>query len=185
MDVSEGEHASYSPTTDERSGFATTRTNPRISPSIYCQNKSDVNVLRDLYCGDFPVKHQRAVELFVWAAFSGLIAVALVGNVTVMWIIAHCKTMHNSFNLMLFNIALADFLIALLNVGTTWTFNFYFDWWYGDYFCPLNHFFGVAPTSASVFTMMVVSHDRQLCGHRGSLGQAGDEQEAGLLPDRA
>ncbi|KAI6192461.1 G-PROTEIN-RECEP-F1-2 domain-containing protein [Aphelenchoides fujianensis] len=164
MDVSEGEHASYSP--QLMNDLIRNYANESKDIAFYlCQNKSDVNVLRDLYCGDFPVKHQRAVELFVWAAFSGLIAVALVGNATVMWIIAHCKTMHNSFNLMLFNIALADFLIALLNVGTTWTFNFYFDWWYGDYFCPLNHFFGVAPTSASVFTMMVVSHDRQTSTH--------------------
>lgn len=69
--------------------------------------------------------------------------------------------MHRGFNYFLFNIAFADFLIALLNVGTTWTFNFYYDWWYGD-FCAVNLFFGVAPTCVSVFTMMAVSWDRYI-----------------------
>uniref|UniRef100_A0A7E4VN36 G_PROTEIN_RECEP_F1_2 domain-containing protein n=1 Tax=Panagrellus redivivus TaxID=6233 RepID=A0A7E4VN36_PANRE len=55
--------------------------------------------------------------------------------------------------------AVADFLMALLNAGSTWTFNFYYDWWFGQ-FCSINHFFGVAPTCVSVFTMMVVSWDR-------------------------
>ncbi|CAD5214774.1 unnamed protein product [Bursaphelenchus okinawaensis] len=120
---------------------------------------SNIGGLKDLYCGEFPIKHTLWVEYFVWVAFSSLITVALVGNAIVMWIIVHTRVMHSSFNYFLFNMALADFLMALLNTGTTWTFNFYYDWWYGS-FCHFNHFFGVAPTCISVFTMMVVSHDR-------------------------
>ncbi|CAD5221158.1 unnamed protein product [Bursaphelenchus xylophilus] len=120
---------------------------------------TNIGGLKDLYCGEFPIKHSRSVEWFVWISFSSLISVALIGNASVMWIIINNKAMHYSFNYFLFNMAVADFLMALLNTGTTWTFNFYYDWWYGS-FCHFNNFFGVAPTCISVFTMMIVSHDR-------------------------
>jgi hypothetical protein len=83
----------------------------------------------------------REVELFVWAAFSLLIATAVIGNGIVMYIIVRCKAMHHSFNYFLLNMACADLLMALLNCGTTWTFNLYYEWWYGK-FCPVNVFFG-------------------------------------------
>ncbi|KIH48260.1 hypothetical protein ANCDUO_21673, partial [Ancylostoma duodenale] len=37
--------------------------------------------------------------------------------------------MHHGFNYFLFNMAFADLLIAVFNVGTSWTFNLYHDWW--------------------------------------------------------
>lgn len=67
--------------------------------------------------------------------------------------------MRKGFHYFLFNMAFADFLIASVNVGTSWTFNFYYNWWYGD-FCAVNFFFGVAPTCVSVFTMVALSLDR-------------------------
>uniref|UniRef100_A0A914WH49 G-protein coupled receptors family 1 profile domain-containing protein n=1 Tax=Plectus sambesii TaxID=2011161 RepID=A0A914WH49_9BILA len=113
----------------------------------------------DLYCLEFPINYPVVVQIFVGVAFMALIVFALIGNGLVMWIIARHKIMHQSFYYFLFNLALADFLIALLNVGTSWTYNFYYDWWFGD-FCPFNHYFGVVPTCVCVFTMMVVSWDR-------------------------
>uniref|UniRef100_F1L5K6 G-protein coupled receptor tkr-1 n=1 Tax=Ascaris suum TaxID=6253 RepID=F1L5K6_ASCSU len=124
-----------------------------------CSNMKTATPLPDLHCQEFPVKHSIPTQIVVATAFSILILTAVIGNCVVMWIIATHKVMHRGFNYFLFNIAFADFLIALLNVGTTWTFNFYYDWWYGD-FCAVNLFFGVAPTCVSVFTMMAVSWDR-------------------------
>ncbi|VDM56678.1 unnamed protein product [Angiostrongylus costaricensis] len=72
---------------------------------------------------------------------------------TVFWV------MHYGFNYFLFNMAFADLLIAVFNVGTSWTFNLYHDWWYGD-ICILTSFFGIAPTTVSVFSMMALSWDR-------------------------
>jgi hypothetical protein len=95
----------------------------------------------------------------VGIAYVALIFFALVGNGLVMWIIGRHRIMHKSFYYFLFNMALADFLIALLNVGTSWLYNFYNDWWFGD-FCSFSRFFGVVPTCVSVFTMMIVSWDR-------------------------
>uniref|UniRef100_A0A914EMU0 G-protein coupled receptors family 1 profile domain-containing protein n=1 Tax=Acrobeloides nanus TaxID=290746 RepID=A0A914EMU0_9BILA len=115
--------------------------------------------LPDLDCNPSPLQHSIPVQIFVAIAFTSLIIAALIGNLVVMWIICSSKVMRKSFNFFLFNIAVADFLMALMNAGTTWTFNFYYDWWYGD-FCPINHFFGVVPTCVSIFTMMVVSYDR-------------------------
>ena len=69
------------------------------------------------------------------------------------------QVMDTGFNRFLFNMALADLMIALFNVGTTWTFNFYYDWWYGS-LCTPTTFFGIAPTTVSVFSMMSLSWDR-------------------------
>uniref|UniRef100_A0A7I4YHK7 G_PROTEIN_RECEP_F1_2 domain-containing protein n=1 Tax=Haemonchus contortus TaxID=6289 RepID=A0A7I4YHK7_HAECO len=91
--------------------------------------------------------------------FVTLMAAAVIGNAVVMWIIYKHKVMHHGFNYFLFNMAFADLLIAVFNVGTSWTFNLYHDWWYGD-ICVLTSFFGIAPTTVSVFSMMALSWDR-------------------------
>lgn len=92
-------------------------------------------------------------------AFVLLMATAIIGNSVVMWIIYQHKVMHYGFNYFLFNMAFADLLIALFNVGTSWTYNLYYDWWYGD-LCTLTSFFGIAPTTVSVCSMMALSWDR-------------------------
>ncbi|VDK55395.1 unnamed protein product [Anisakis simplex] len=131
-----------------------------------CSNVNSASPMPDLHCQQFPVEHSIPTQVVVASAFSILILTAVIGNCVVMWIIAMhkvisvtLKVMHRRFNYFLLNMAFADFLIALLNVGTTWTFNFYYDWWFGK-FCAVNLFFGVAPTCVSVFTMVAVSWDR-------------------------
>ncbi|EYC09323.1 hypothetical protein Y032_0061g3278 [Ancylostoma ceylanicum] len=99
------------------------------------------------------------VQVFAGIMFISLMATAVVGNAVVMWIIYRHKVMHHGFNYFLFNMAFADLLIAVFNVGTSWTFNLYHDWWYGD-ICILTSFFGIAPTTVSVFSMMALSWDR-------------------------
>ncbi|CAI4227498.1 unnamed protein product [Auanema sp. JU1783] len=116
--------------------------------------------LRDkLYCQAFKIVVPLHVAVFVNTAFLLLIFMAAAGNAAVMWIIARHKTMRNGFNFFLFNMAFADLMIAVLNVGTSWTFNLYYDWWYGS-LCTPTSFFGIAPTSVSVFSMMALSWDR-------------------------
>ena len=124
-----------------------------------CSRTKSITPLPDLQCTEFPIKHSLGVQIFVATAFTLLIIFALIGNSLVMWIILYSKAMRTSFNFFLFNMAIADFLMALLNAGSTWSFNFYYQWYFGN-FCPVNHFFGVAPTCVSIFTMMVVSWDR-------------------------
>ncbi|KAE9552463.1 hypothetical protein FO519_004315 [Halicephalobus sp. NKZ332] len=124
-----------------------------------CTHSNTIAPLPDLQCDEFPITHSISVQIFVATAFTLLILSAIIGNSVVMWIILYSKVMRRSFNFFLFNMAFADFLMALLNAGSTWSFNFYYDWWFGN-FCPINNFFGIAPTCISVFTMMVVSWDR-------------------------
>uniref|UniRef100_A0A8R1HK68 G_PROTEIN_RECEP_F1_2 domain-containing protein n=1 Tax=Caenorhabditis japonica TaxID=281687 RepID=A0A8R1HK68_CAEJA len=115
-----------------------------------------------------------ATQVFVAISFVLLMATAIIGNSVVMWIIYKHKVMHYGFNYFLFNMAFADLLIALFNVGTSWTYNLYYDWWlviphkkhskckvsrYGD-LCTLTSFFGIAPTTVSVCSMMALSWDR-------------------------
>ncbi|VDO20544.1 unnamed protein product [Haemonchus placei] len=101
----------------------------------------------------------REVQISACVMFVTLMAAAVIGNAVVMWIIYKHKVMHHGFNYFLFNMAFADLLIAVFNVGTSWTFNLYHDWWYGD-ICVLTSFFGIAPTTVSVFSMMALSWDR-------------------------
>ena len=110
-----------------------------------CTHSNTIAPLPDLQCDEFPITHSISVQIFVATAFTLLILCALIGNSVVMWIILYSKVMRRSFNFFLFNMAFADFLMALLNAGSTWSFNFYYDWWFGN-FCPINNFFGIAPT---------------------------------------
>ncbi|CAJ0942161.1 unnamed protein product, partial [Mesorhabditis belari] len=125
----------------------------------YLCNHRNLTEDDDLYCAVDESSYSLAFQGIVWAAFILLILAAVVGNVCVMWIIYSHKVMHHGFNYFLFNMALADLLIAVFNVGSSWSFNLYYDWWYGN-FCTVNQFFGVAPTCVSVFSMMALSWDR-------------------------
>ncbi|TKR86549.1 hypothetical protein L596_011124 [Steinernema carpocapsae] len=98
--------------------------------------------------------------IFVATMFSFTIAASLIGNGVVMWIIIRHKVMKKSFNIFLFNLALADCLNSVFNAATTWPYNLYYRWWFGRVFCTINIFVGVVPTCVSVFTMMFVSFDR-------------------------
>nr|CDJ95999.1 unnamed protein product [Haemonchus contortus] len=109
--------------------------------------------------------------------FVTLMAAAVIGNAVVMWIIYKHKVMHHGFNYFLFNMAFADLLIAVFNVGTSWTFNLYHDWWYGD-ICVLTSFFGIAPTTVSVFSMMALSWDRSTDVAAGSNSKASNHIRA-------
>lgn len=68
--------------------------------------------------------------------------------------------MQYGFNYFLFNMSLSDFLITLLNAGSTWSFNLYYEWYYPNYFCKLNSYFGLAPICSSLFSLMYISYDR-------------------------
>ncbi|CAI5444295.1 unnamed protein product [Caenorhabditis angaria] len=100
-------------------------------------------------------------QIFIITAFLLLILVAVIGNSVVLWIIYRHKVMHHGFNFFLFNMAFADLLNALFNVGTSWPYNLYYDWWFGNTFA-ITTFFGIAPTTVSVCSMMCLSYDRCL-----------------------
>ncbi|KAF1761163.1 hypothetical protein GCK72_009417 [Caenorhabditis remanei] len=127
-----------------------------------CKNAENLTLPAELngifFCAP-SYKEGLATQVFVAIAFVLLMATAIIGNSVVMWIIYKHKVMHYGFNYFLFNMAFADLLIALFNVGTSWTYNLYYDWWYGD-LCTLTSFFGIAPTTVSVCSMMALSWDR-------------------------
>ncbi|CAD6195932.1 unnamed protein product [Caenorhabditis auriculariae] len=112
-----------------------------------------------VYCSNALEKDSLEIQVFVTCMFVFLMAFAITGNSVVMWIIYKHKVMHHGFNYFLFNMAFADLLIASFNVGTSWTYNLYYDWWFGD-LCILTSYVGVAPTTVSVFSMMALSWDR-------------------------
>lgn len=93
-------------------------------------------------------------------AFIILIAVALSGNLIVIWIVMAHKRMRTVTNYFLVNLAAADTLISLLNIPFISTFLLYQNWWYGELWCRCANFVSICSLSASVLTLMAIAIDR-------------------------
>lgn len=96
-----------------------------------------------------------------WCALFGCIfVVALLGNATVIYIIATVKTMRSKTNLFLLNLAIADLLTVLFNL----LFNFYFmlssHWPFGHIYCTICNFISYLTVTASVLTITATSMER-------------------------
>ncbi|GMT19213.1 hypothetical protein PFISCL1PPCAC_10510, partial [Pristionchus fissidentatus] len=63
-----------------------------------------------VYCSSSNVS--LLVQAIIAFSFILLIVASITGNIVVMWIIYRHKVMHHAFNIFLFNMALADLLIA-------------------------------------------------------------------------
>ena len=94
-------------------------------------------------------------------AFVTMVIVAAGGNAIVMWIVLAHKRMRTVTNYFLVNLALADFLISVLNT----LFNFIYmlhgnDWPFGRTYCKISQFITTTTLAASVFTFMAIAIDR-------------------------
>ncbi|WKY05809.1 hypothetical protein Q1695_006206 [Nippostrongylus brasiliensis] len=113
-----------------------------------------------LYCEPFPFQHSIFAQIIYIVLFSTTILLALIGNFTVMWIVLKHRQMRTVTNCYLLNLAVADASISILNAGFTWSYNFYYIWKLGSFYCRFNNMMGITPICASVFTMIVMSIDR-------------------------
>lgn len=93
-------------------------------------------------------------------AFVLIIVLGVGGNSGVIWIVLYHRRMRTVTNYFLINLALADMSISLLNVCFSFPFNLYYQWFFGETYCPINNLMGITPTCASVFTMIAMSWDR-------------------------
>ncbi|KAE9418871.1 hypothetical protein Angca_003403 [Angiostrongylus cantonensis] len=113
-----------------------------------------------LYCEPFPFQHPLYTQIIYILLFSTTILLALVGNFTVIWIVLRHRRMRTVTNCYLLNLAVADASISILNTGFSWSYNFYYIWKLGSFYCRFNNMMGITPICASVFTMIVMSIDR-------------------------
>ncbi|CAI5447166.1 unnamed protein product [Caenorhabditis angaria] len=129
------------------------------STDIFSQlifEKFKVNLLFE----EKPFVHVWYSQVFYCVLFTLTIAAALIGNFTVMWIILYHRQMRSVTNYYLFNLAVADTSISIFNTGFSWTYNYYYVWRFGQFYCQVNQLMGITPICASVFTMIVMSIER-------------------------
>lgn len=126
-----------------------------------CNTIVAANEIENLMCSDHILRHTWWVQLIYIFLFSSIVVLSVGGNLTVIWIVLWHKRMRASItNYFLLNLAIADASISIFNVCFSFTYNLYYDWYFGTTYCTFNNFMGVAPTSASVFTLMAMSLDR-------------------------
>ncbi|XP_050343718.1 tachykinin-like peptides receptor 99D isoform X1 [Nymphalis io] len=113
--------------------------------------------------------------------FAGMVVVATLGNVVVIWIVLANKRMRSVTNYFLVNLSVADTMVSTLNVTFNFTYMLYSDWPFGHFYCKFCQFIAVLSISASVFTLMAISIDRYVAimsplkprlGKRATLGIA-------------
>ncbi|XP_034943701.1 tachykinin-like peptides receptor 99D isoform X2 [Chelonus insularis] len=99
----------------------------------------------------------------IWTfLFVGMIIVATLGNIIVIWIVLRHKRMRTVTNYFLVNLSIADAMVSTLNV----TFNYFYmlnsHWTFGNLYCKISQFIAVLTICASVFTLMAISIDRYM-----------------------
>lgn len=93
-------------------------------------------------------------------AFITILIISSGGNLIVIWIVLAHKRMRTVTNYFLVNLAIADFLISVLNLPFTFLFLMYQDWWFGNFFCKFSCFISPCTISVSVLTFMAIAIDR-------------------------
>lgn len=101
------------------------------------------------------------LQLIHIVAFVSMVIVAAGGNAIVIWIVLAHKRMRTVTNYFLVNLAVADFLISVLNT----LFNFVYmlhgnDWPFGRTYCKVSQFISTCTISVSVLTFMAIAIDR-------------------------
>ncbi|XP_049694788.1 tachykinin-like peptides receptor 99D isoform X2 [Helicoverpa armigera] len=111
--------------------------------------------------------------------FAGMVVVATVGNLVVIWIVLANKRMRSVTNYFLVNLSVADAMVSTLNVTFNFTYMLNSDWPFGHFYCKFCQFIAVLSISASVFTLLAISVDRYVAimsplqprlGKRATLG---------------
>ncbi|KPP59308.1 hypothetical protein Z043_122783, partial [Scleropages formosus] len=102
-------------------------------------------------------------RLALWSLAYGLVlAVALVGNLVVIWIIVAHRRMRTVTNYFLLNLAFSDAAMAAFNTLVNFVYAAHGEWYFGDSYCRFHNFFPVAAVFASIYSMSAISVDRYM-----------------------
>uniref|UniRef100_A0A1I7ZEQ4 G_PROTEIN_RECEP_F1_2 domain-containing protein n=1 Tax=Steinernema glaseri TaxID=37863 RepID=A0A1I7ZEQ4_9BILA len=135
----------------------------RLMLGCNCSQVSLMNMdSLQLHCLPFPFVHHLLVQVIYIFMFAALITCAVGGNFAVIWIVLRHERMRTVTNYYLVNLAVADILISILNTGFSGSYNLYYVWVFGPFYCAINNLMGITPICASVFTMIVMSFDRYM-----------------------
>uniref|UniRef100_A0A3Q1FT29 Tachykinin receptor 1 n=1 Tax=Acanthochromis polyacanthus TaxID=80966 RepID=A0A3Q1FT29_9TELE len=102
-------------------------------------------------------------RIVLWAiAYSGIVIVSVVGNVTVIWIITAHKRMRTVTNYFLLNLAFAEASMSAFNTVINFTYAVHNEWYFGLVYCRFHNFFPIAAVFASIYSMTAIALDRYM-----------------------
>ncbi|KAM6901120.1 tachykinin receptor 1b isoform 1-T1 [Lycodopsis pacificus] len=104
---------------------------------------------------------QPAWQITLWAvAYCSIVAVSVVGNMVVIWIILAHKRMRTVTNYFLVNLALAEAAMSAFNTVINFTYAVHNEWYFGLVYCRFHNFFPIAAVFASIYSMTAIALDR-------------------------
>ncbi|KAM4594893.1 tachykinin receptor 3a [Fundulus diaphanus] len=102
-------------------------------------------------------------RIALWSvAYSSVLAVAVFGNLIVIWIILAHKRMRTVTNYFLLNLAFSDASMAAFNTLINFIYAAHGDWYFGEPYCKFHNFFPVTSVFASIYSMTAIAVDRYM-----------------------
>ncbi|XP_076001750.1 tachykinin receptor 3a [Genypterus blacodes] len=99
----------------------------------------------------------------LWSvAYSFVLAVAVFGNLIVIWIILAHKRMRTVTNYFLLNLAFSDASMAAFNTLINFIYATHGEWYFGEGYCKFHNFFPVTSVFASIYSMTAIAVDRYM-----------------------
>ncbi|XP_026209488.1 tachykinin receptor 1b [Anabas testudineus] len=102
-------------------------------------------------------------QITLWAvAYCSIVAVSVVGNVVVIWIILAHKRMRTVTNYFLVNLAFAEAAMSAFNTVINFVYAVHNEWYFGLAYCRFHNFFPIAAIFASIYSMAAIASDRYM-----------------------
>lgn len=104
---------------------------------------------------------QPAWQVALWAlAYSLVVLVSVVGNVTVIWIILAHRRMRTVTNYFIVNLAFSDVSMATFNTVFNFVYALHNDWYFGLGYCKFQNFIPITAVFSSIYSMAAIAVDR-------------------------
>lgn len=102
-------------------------------------------------------------QVALWTiAYSVIIVVSVIGNVTVIWIIIAHKRMRTVTNYFIVNLAFSDVCMATFNTAFNFVYALHNNWYFGLGYCKFQNFFPITAMFSSIYSMAAIAVDRYM-----------------------
>ncbi|XP_075399653.1 neuromedin-K receptor [Tenrec ecaudatus] len=106
---------------------------------------------------------QPSWRIALWSlAYGVVVAVAVFGNIIVIWIILAHKRMRTVTNYFLVNLAFSDASMAAFNALVNFIYALHSEWYFGANYCRFQNFFPITAVFASIYSMTAIAVDRYM-----------------------
>lgn len=106
---------------------------------------------------------QPSWRIALWSlAYGSMVAVAVLGNLVVIWIIVAHKRMRTVTNYFLVSLAFSDASMAAFNTLVNFIYALHSEWYFGEAYCRFHNFFPITAVFASIYSMIAIAVDRYM-----------------------